>query len=277
MSIVFDGVKQEVPGVNSICWDDKNSKVKYVTDKTERKRRIRVIVCHTHHGVLSDLVPGVGPNTTIDESLAKYQVSTDRYVSWDYTVDLNGDVTWQNDPAKHYTWQAGDINDISLGFEMVQQTTKTDSKGNPTRANLYEEQIKKSVLMIDFLTAKMGIQRQIPWDKKKDKPVAGTLKRLAEENCVDFVGIVGHRNLTGERGPGDPGDAIFYALRDAGYELVDVSSKEDIEVWKDRQKNLLQMGAAEADGIPLDKTVQALKAKGYKHGMLIKRPIDDLI
>lgn len=277
MSVVFNGIKEEIPGINSVSWLDGNSKIKYVTDKSDRKRRARVLVCHTHHGVPSDLVQGTGPNTTIDERLAMYQVSTDRYVSWDYTIDLNGDVTWQNDPAKHYTFQAGGPNDISLGFELVQETTKKDSNGNPVRANLYSEQINKAVLMIDYVTARMGIQRQIPWNKKDNKPVSGVLKRLSssEGNCQDFVGIVGHRNLTGNRGVGDPGDFIFLALRDAGYELFDVSSQEDINVWKERQRGL---GLSEVDGIPLTKTVEAIKVKGHnKFGLWVSRPIDSII
>lgn len=277
MSVVLNDVKMEVPGVKTLSWLDGNPKIKRVTDKNPRKRQTRVIVCHTHHGVPGDLVSGVGPNTTIDEKLAQYQVSTDRYVSWDYTIDANGDVTWQSDPIKEYTFQAGDINDISLGFELVQVVTKTNANGDPIRANLFEEQINKAVLMLDFLTAKMGIQRQILWNKKENKPVLKPLKRLSEQNCQDFVGILGHRNLTDNRGPGDPGDFIFEALKAAGYELFDVSAEEDIKVWKERQKNLLGFDSKECDGIPLAKTVEALKAKGYKHGMFIKRPIDDLI
>jgi hypothetical protein len=35
-----------------------------------------------------------------------------------------------------------------------------------------------------------------------------------------FSGLVGHRNLTRQRGPGDPGDAVFEALLKGGFSGV---------------------------------------------------------
>lgn len=100
MSIIIDGKKFNIPGLNTVCWDDGNPKIKYVTDKEIRSRQTRLIVMHTHEGIKGQLLEGFGPNTTIDERLAMYQTSTDRYVSWDGTIDQNGDITWQNDPGK---------------------------------------------------------------------------------------------------------------------------------------------------------------------------------
>lgn len=270
MSVIIKGKQQEVPGVKTECWKDPGTKVKMVTDKDKRTRAIRGIVCHTHEGLRGTVLPGFGPNTTLDERLALYQVTTDRYVSWDYTIDMNGDVTWQNDPTVFYTWQAGNSqsNSCTLGFEFIQKIVGSTG-------DLYQGQIDKAVVMIDFITAKLGIQRQIPWDKTKDKPVQGVLTRLRDGGS-DFVGIYGHRNITSNRGPGDPGDGIFLALRAAGYETFDLSSKEDITIWKQRQQMLGIIGA-DQDGLPLTKTVAALKASGHKHGMWVSRPIDSLI
>lgn len=275
MSIVINNKKYEVDGLKTESWLDGNPKVKYVTDKDDRKRRIRLVVLHTHEGIKGDLLDGFGPNTTIDERLSMYQVSTDRYVSWDGTVDQNGDVTWQNDPIKHYTWQAGDsrINQISLGIELVQKIVE---ENGVKKGNLYKGQLEKTVLMIDFLTATLGIQRQIPWDKARNKPALTQLARLQKDGGGNVVGIVGHVQLTSNRGVGDPGPYVFEALRDAGYELFDISSGEDLTTWKQRQLSL-GMSQREADGIPLDDTIALLKAKGHKHGLWVKRPIDDLL
>ena len=272
MSIIIKGNQQEVPGIVSVSWLDGNPKVKHITDKDNRTRQIRGIVAHTHEGVRGILLPGNGPNTTLDERLALYQTQTDRYVSWDYTLDLNGDVTWQNDPTKFYSWQATAVNPLTLGFEMIQQLRK-DEVGKVVGGDLYEGQISAAVRMVDFLTATLGIQRQIPWDKVKNRPVQVVIPRIASGG-ENVVGIYGHRNVTTNRGPGDPGDALFYALRDAGYELFDMASGEDITVWKTRQQAL---GVSDLDGIPLSQTVQKLKESGKKHGLWVSRPIDDEI
>ena len=276
MSIILNEKKLEIPGLASVSWQDGDSKVKFVTDKSVRRRRVRLIVMHTHEGVKGNLLEGSGPNTTIDERLAMYQVTTKRYVSWDGTIDMNGDVTWQNDPCKYFTWQAGhdNINNVSLGIELIQ---KISTENSIKRGDLWKGEIEKAVLLIDFLTAKLGIQRQIPWDKARNRPVLTQIPRLQKtDGGTDMVGIIGHVMLTTDRGPGDPGPYIFEALRDAGYELFDMGAGEDLAVWKQRQASF-GIPPRECDGIPLDKMVNLLKSKGYKNGIYVQRPIDSLI
>jgi hypothetical protein len=207
MTVVIGGTREEIPGIASVCWLDGNPKVKYVTDKKKRERVCRGIVCHTHEGVLGELLEGLGPNTTMDERLAMYQTQTDRIVSWDWTQDQNGDVTWQNDPLVDYTFHGNQVCDVTVGFELIQKVRR-NSKGEVVGGDLYSGQIAAAVLMIDFITARLGIQRQIPWDKKRNRPVRGVVGRIAAGGG-DVVGIYGHRNITTNRGAGDPGDAIF--------------------------------------------------------------------
>lgn len=274
MSIIFNSKKYEIQGLNTKSWQDGYKNIKYITDKTKRSRAIRMIVIHTHEGIISNLVAGGGRDSTVDETLARYQTNTERSVSWDYTVDMNGDVICQNDPCIDFSWQAGNVNGFSLGIEMVQDKDPTNS----SKRVLYSKEIEKTVLLIDTLTAALGIQRQIPWNKKQNKPNLKQIKRLSssEGSGDDLVGIIGHVNITSERGPGDPGDHIFFALRDAGYECFDMDSSEDVNVWKQRQISF-GMNEKDCDGIPLNKTVLTLKSKGFKNGMYIQRPIDSII
>lgn len=272
MSVVLNGKKVEVPGLKTVSWVDPEAQsmgVKEVSHKTPRGGRwVRGIVCHTIHGVKGNLLPGLGPNTDIDTKQARYQVNTDREVSWDFTEDFNGDWLIQNDPLKNFTWQATSVNGITCGFEMVQHDN----------GDLYEGQIAKAVLFIDFMTAMLGIQRQIPWDKVHDKPKAGVVRRIAGDNHgKDVVGVYGHRNQTTNRGPGDPGDWLFIALKNAGYELFDFDNNDDLTLWKSRQQTSLGFAPADCDGVPGQKTIAALKERGHKHGMWLARPIDALI
>ena len=264
MTITINNRDYTIPQLNTKSWKDGNSWLKYITDKSPRIKPIRSIIVHTHEGLKSALIQGVGAPSSTAQALARYQVNTDREVSWDYTVDSDGSVLAQNDPAIDYSWQAGSINPVSIGIELVQHNA------NGTRS-LYSEQIQKAVLLIDFLTAAFGIQRQIPWDKQRDKPVLTQIPRI--QNNKTFYGILGHVQLTKDRGPGDPGEHIFYALRDAGYELFNISLDEDLETWKRRQAVL---GIQNPDGIPGPETVRKLKAGGMKNGLWVSRPIDDV-
>jgi hypothetical protein len=68
---------------------------------------------------------------------------------------------------------------------------------------------------------------------------------------------------------------IFEALKNAGYELFDMNTEEDKKTWKQRQISFGMTGK-DVDGLPLDKTQKKMKELGHKHGLWIKRPIDDL-
>ena len=271
MSIIINEQKLNIPNVKTVSWLDPEAQalgLKEVSHKSKRNTWLRGIVCHTIHGKLGKLLPGLGPDTSIDIANARYQVNTTKQVSWDYTCDLNGDWLIQNDPTKFYTWQATSVNGYTCGFELVQQDN----------GDLYEGQIAKAVEFIDFLTAKLGIQRQIPWDMKNNCPYKKTVNRIAgSNNAKDVVGVYSHYMQTTSRGYGDPGPYIQQALKDAGYLTFNFDGDDDKVFWKDKQKNILGFSDSEADGVPGPKTVESLKAKGYKHGIFIKRPIDDII
>lgn len=265
MSITINHKQLEIPGLKTISWVESPQRVKYITDKNDRTKWLRAIVAHTCDGKLGKLLPGAGIDSGKAATLARYQTNTNRQVSWDFTEEMDGTWLIQNDPLVHYSWQATTVNPITCGFEMIQFEN----------GDLYEEQIKKAVLFIDALTALLGIQRQIPWDKVHDKPILGVIDRIAGSKAGhDVVGLYAHCNQTNQRGKGDCGPWLFLALKEAGYELFDLHSEEDLKIWKQRQSNL---GIVNPDGLPGPTTISALKTSGKKHGMWIKRPIDDLL
>jgi murein L,D-transpeptidase YcbB/YkuD len=65
------------------------------------------------------------------------------------------------------------------------------------------------------------------------------------------------------RGAGDPGDHLFEKLRAAGFEAFDFEAGEDLRAWKQRQRSL----GLQADGIPGQRTCQALRQAGHPHGL----------
>jgi hypothetical protein len=260
MAIVIGGREIELKGARSCSWLD--GTVPRVTDRTERTRRVRAIVLHTHEGTATG---SIKPDRIADDrsarALARYQSSTTRTVSWDYTVGRDGVVLAQSDPATEYTWHATTWNAISIGIELVQ-----DSDGA-----LYDAQLDALVSLVDTLTREFRIQRQIPW--RDGAPMLGVIYRADEQGTLrgqDCVGVFAHCNNTRNRGKGDPGPAPFYALHEAGYELYDFALGEDSREWRSRQVR----AGVKADGLPLDGTCDALLKAGHPHGLWVERPYD---
>lgn len=291
MSIVLNGNKYEIPGLTTVSFLDQverkyGNKVRLqpafgpaIHGKT-RDTWIRGIVVHTNRGQLPQrIVPG-GKDMQRDIALARYQASSTRVAGWDYTVDTDGSVAVSNDPWDLYTYHAGPANQHTVGIEMVQDTNKP--------YNLYEDGLDATVLLLDYLTNRLGIQRQIMcYDASNDSWREGVIpgrlqsprdrtKLRKEPTGGDVVGIYGHRNITTNKGPGDPGNAIFDKLKEAGYEMFDVVTGQDKEVWKKRQEDI---GLFEEyrDGVPGPKTRRILANKGYNYGMWVSRPIDALL
>jgi hypothetical protein len=260
MAIVIGGREIELKGARSCSWLD--GTVPRVTDRTERTRRVRAIVLHTHEGTATGAIKSdrLADDRTA-RALARYQSSTTRTVSWDYTVGRDGVVLAQSDPAVEYTWHATAWNPISIGIELVQ-----DEDGA-----LYDAQLDALVSLCDTLTREFRIQRQIPW--RDGSPMLGVIYRADEQGTLrgsDMVGVFAHANNTRNRGRGDPGPAPFYALHEAGYELFDFAVGEDSKAWRDRQVR----ARMKPDGIPLDATCSALVEAGHPHGLWVERPYD---
>jgi hypothetical protein len=225
---------------------------------TVEQQRLCSIIIHTTRGIPGgkDLRPqvlhsGEGPDTNAGPRMAKtWQTDLSKFGGSHLIVDKNG-LVWQCcdlllDAAYHC--QAG--NGHSIGIEVVQGSD----------AGLYEAQIETTTLLVNWLTARFGIQRQICQLPYRGKPVE------CLEGKLTRYGVFGHRNLTSTRGAGDPGDYLLQALQNAGYEDFDFNMEEDLETWKNRQGEL----GIDSDGVPGPGTVQALKEAGYQDGLWVQ-------
>lgn len=263
MSLVFSGLAHEVPGLRTVSYLDDPKLAPRITDSDKRTRRVRAIILHTTSGTCRAGKVKPGRLATDDRAgvLARYQTRTERRVSWDYTVGRDGVVIAQNDPLERYSWHATSWNPLSVGIELVQ-----DADGS-----LYEEQLDALVLLVDELTRRLRIQRQIEW--RSDGPVLSLLSRADEKGAkrgADLVGVLAHCHNTRTRGAGDPGPAPFRALHAAGYEGFDIDAGADLATWRERQRAL----GLPADGIALDQTCAALERAGRPCGLWVPRPGD---
>jgi len=64
------------------------------------------------------------------------------------------------------------------------------------------------------------------------------LSRGRQTEGRDLVGVIGHRDQTGQRGRRDPGDAIWQRLAALGFKCVDYDGGEYLELGRARQTAL---------------------------------------
>lgn len=232
-------------------------------DGKKRTKPVSLVVLHTTKGIPggSDkreqvIEPGFGPNTNAEDRTARFWAEDPRSSGAHLVVDHDGSVGCLADLQLVAAYHAGqhEVNERSIGIEMYQGS----------RAELYVEQISVVVALCNFLTAHFGIQRQIP-SSYAGRPV----KRLEEDGGRNVVGVIGHRDVSDNRGKGDPGDFVFEMLTKNGYERFDLRSGGDLGVWKKRQELLRAKTGRQLaiDGIPGPATVAALREAGYRDGL----------
>jgi hypothetical protein len=219
---------------------------------------VHLIVYHTTGGIPGGtdlrpqvIKPGFGPSSNGGERVvASWTHDTNRPGGAQIIIDFDGKIYCCCDLIMEAAYHAGRANGVSVGIEVVQGRD----------AVLYEEQIALAARFGVALCRVMPvpIQCQIP------KWYHGPIKRFVDSHMDDVVGIVGHRDLTSNRGQGDPGDAMMDALGKLGCEKLSFECYEDVIVWKQRQAVL---GVAYLDGIPGPHTVELLKRAGHKDGL----------
>lgn len=265
--VVLCGRRFPVYGADVVTWLDDPRCAPEVSEGGQRAGGVQAIVLHTHTGEPREpsIVERAG-GASIACSLARYQTGTDREVSWDFTVATNGVILQQNDPCTRYTWQANQVNARTVGVEIEQGAG----------GSLVREQLDVVVALVDTLTRALSIQRQLPALRGPDgalRPDRRVLQRFSAEGGAGarWWGVLGHRNVTSNRGPGDPGDPVMARLLEAGYEGFDLARGDDLDAWAARQR---AMGVAPADGVPGNATADALRGRGFAEGVMVPRPGD---
>lgn len=271
MPIVIKGRKVHIEGIESSCFLD--DPTYGFTDRRDFKHRAgtpKNIVLHTRMGIWPQTIVDEVPNRRWDEVAAGRGSRNDRTASWHISIDADGSFVCHLDCFDIHAYHANHMSGTSVGIEMYQNT-----KGEVTEATL-----ATAVRVCDALTRELGIQRQVPTEEGICKRFANnrhTMSRKSRNAYIkggkrgtDYYGVLGHRNVTRNRGKGDPGNVIFTKLREAGYESYTVDDKDDKDVWILRQR---EHGLA-ADGVPGPNTVSALKQAGFAHGLYVTRPDD---
>ena len=259
--LVIAGKQVDVPGVVvHNYFDDPKLKLADYDGRPRKTSWVRNIILHTTVGDAQLVMPGKGPSEKWWQRYPDIWASDGK--NKDGTINskglhgghgvLDGDAVlgWYADALTVHAYHAGVMdNEYSVGIE-IKQWGKT----------LYDVCFPAIKAVLDVLTARLGIQRQVHWPYSKPVP------RLADGR--NFVGIAGHRDLTDTRGWGDPGDAVMDYLIHHGYEAFDFAKGQDIVAWEKRQTDLNAHGAKlTVDGTPGPETCAALKAQGHTDGI----------
>jgi hypothetical protein len=272
--LVVNGFGWEVPGRTGDNFRQ-NPKLSLTQRGDFRPRRpdevVLGVVFHTRLGLRGEVRPGRGPNRGWDLDLAARFSKDDRAASCHVAVDADGSYACFADLARVATYHAGHVNGITVGIELYQEADGA----------VYEETLESGADICDVVTRVFGVQRQVPVERAICRRFANILPTDAKTYIAggnrgrDFSGVYGHRNITRNRGEGDPGDRIFELLVERGYERYAVDAGEDIAVWEQRQREL-NMDPREVDGVPgqVTRSMIAMHRKGGP-GIWVEREGDE--
>lgn len=253
--LVINGEQICIPGLEVINYlDDPRLKLKREDYRPRATRWIRSFYWHTTKGRWPvQLKEGSGPDTKVEVRIGRLWATDGRNAGAHISIDHDLTVGCHADLLLDAAYAVGCANEVSISGELYQGRN----------GEVYEDQIAVAVALTNFVTASFSIQRQIP-----PPDCRGLIRRCTSgRGSKSIVGVFGHRNQTKNRGPGDPGDHIFEALEEDGYQVFDFNANQDIYHWKKIQQKELGYEAQDADGIPGPQTADGLRFIGYPNGL----------
>lgn len=215
--LIINGHRVSVPGVRVVTWEDDPRAPRVTKGSRRDPSAVTAVVLHTSRGRTGRVVPGSRESDKAMR-LARYQARTSRQASWHLTVGADGTVIQQADLATFTTWHASQANGWSVGIELAQDSDTPDL----TRA-----QVDACVAVVRAICEALNIPPWVParhhgesWSVES-APVKAWQPRKQGGESRQARGVIGHRNLTTNRGAGDPGDGIFLALLAMGFAGVE--------------------------------------------------------
>lgn len=173
---------------------------------TARRKAVAHVVLHTTGGYPDSKHPtpqrirpeAASPSHCLAAAVHAYWSRTDRIGAAHLLVDADGAVYQIADLSTRAMYHCVGYNQVSIGVEVVQQSD----------SSLFAAQLVSVVELCEWLALRFSLSRSVAM------PYTGV------RSVVDGVGVLGHRDLSSNRGGGDPGDFVMGALVDAGWAAV---------------------------------------------------------
>lgn len=226
---------------------------------------LRQVIVHSTGGRWPmPIIDGCGPGGECERYADIWQ-SDPTHSAAHLVVDSAGTVACLADLARIESYHAEGSNPWSVGIEMAQ-----GRDGSVHRAT-----IEATADLVVALCKLLGIPEQMP-DRYHGEPLMrmefGSGAQRRNLGGPDCAGVFGHRNNSGERGRGDPGDAIFEALARRAFEAFDFDGRQDIAVGQARQLRLNELDALAGntwrplvlDGVAGPASIAAMRRHGIK-------------
>jgi hypothetical protein len=260
--VVLAGRVVGIPGLNVIPPASHGGPRWAVLDPGDFRPRpalwIRQLIVHSTGGRWPQpIVPGAGPGGEAAR-LADIWNSDPVHSAAQIVVDSAGTVTALCDVVRTMAYHAEGSNPWSVGIEMFQRPD----------GGIYQAAIDATAKLCLALCDALAIPAQLDRRSYTGAPLlrmeTGAGLQRHNTGGPDVVGIMGHRDNTGERGRGDPGDAIYAALVAAGAEPLDFASGEDLAVARRRQAALNARGERlTVDGLVGPASIAAARRHGF--------------
>ena len=173
---------------------------------TARRKAVTHVILHTTGGYPDSkhLTPqrirpeAASSRHCLAADVHAYWSKTERIGAAHLLVDADGSVYQIADLSTRAMYHCVGYNQVSIGVEVVQQSD----------SSLFAVQLVSVVELCEWLVLRFSLPRSVAM------PYTGV------RDVVDGVGVLGHRDLSSNRGSGDPGDFVMEALVDAGWAAV---------------------------------------------------------
>jgi len=168
---------------------------------TARRKAVAHIVLHTTGGYPDSKHP-TPQHIRPEAAEAKHCQARNVHAYWSKAerigaahllIDADGAVYQVADLSTRAMYHCVGYNQVSIGVEVVQQGD----------SSLFAAQLVSVVELCEWLALRFSLPRSVAM------PYTGV------RDVVDGVGVLGHRDLSSNRGSGDPGDFVMGALVDA--------------------------------------------------------------
>lgn len=196
--LLFSGESVLVEGVEVVNYlDDKDWTLPIPKCGTYRRKLPQYVILHTTGGYPDRDHPtpqrirseAAQPKHCRAASTLSYWRNSSRIAGAHMLIDADGTCYVLADLMDTATYHCPDWNHLSIGIEVVQQPD----------SSLFEAQLSTVGAVVDAIVAKLSLPR------------VATGAYAGVRRDVAGIGVLGHRDLTGSRGFGDPGDFVMAA------------------------------------------------------------------
>lgn len=205
--LVIDGRQFQLADIIVKSWMDDPKLRLGIDDFHRRSGLASAITLHStkgwpshDHPIPQNVDSGFGPGSKAEGVLAYWTRHDDEHAGAHIVADSDGTFLCLADLALEAAYHASGVNDWTLGIEIYQDN----------RGCFYDGQLAQVVKLVTGLCDLMNIPKRIP------PPYLGKPRPWIKD--TRWPGVFGHRDVSSNRGFGDPGDIIFQRLKSAGFE-----------------------------------------------------------